>query len=407
MIYNSLNQLNYKRDNSSNLLQNGYNNQEENIGKSSAACIELLILFAFYAVLNRRLFDVYFYAGYGYLISVTLVLFSFILYLINRRLIISKVLFSDLIYMLIVVIYIFISALLTHSGYRYIGVTFNTIGTVIILKNCVFSKKMAKLLFSLLVVAMLVCLYNVTGYYQSQFSNDSVNSNYLAFFGVAVMVYANLLLTYICDRETKKIQIVRILLCIVSFYIIWECQSRGSFLAWIFYVICVYVLPLKVFFSKKIVVTMSATIAAFGVLFSYFYVTRLTSMVSTFMGKSTSTRFRLWSYFWNNIGLSDKNILFGFGTHSELREVFGYGLHNIYIGIWYDIGIIGLLLFMGFIVWNIKKAYDNGENSITICQVYAIIGFLSFMLSDYFAITFTGPLVIWNYAMLGFVFKKR
>lgn len=143
-----------------------------------------------------------------------------------------------------------------------------------------------------------------------------------------------------------------------------------------------------------------------GTAFTYFYVYHIDSVVFTFMGKSTDSRYRLWSYFWEHIFSSKGGMLFGYGTHSGLEDLFGYGLHNIYIAMWYDIGLIGLLIFMLFILWNVKKAFTQ-KKKLELTQTYALIGLFSFMINDYFAITFTGPLVVWNYVILGFLHLRK
>lgn len=401
MFINSLNYYNIKsRDSLSQI--DDYNTSTSLPGHLILA----MIVAGFFAVLNSELFQIYFYDGYGYIISNFCTIASVIILLISSRFRIKKTFFNYLIIMMLTAVYCLISARLTHGGYRYAGVIFNTMGVVLVLRHCKISKKSLKIVFALLCIAAVYSCLTVKGYYETQFEDDSVNSNYLAYFGIVVMIYGNLLLTYFRKRETIFIQLLRIFLCIGGFYIIWECQSRGALLAWIFYIVCIYVLPHRIFKNKKLLMCIALGIVIVGVVFSHIYVNNISVLTINFMGKTTATRFRLWSYFWSNIFQNKVNCLIGYGTHSALREIFGYGLHNIYIGIWYDIGLIGLIIFMGFILWNIKESFRYNQ-SLSIPQIYAIIGFLSFMIYDYFAVTFTGPLVVWNYAMLGLFFYKE
>lgn len=362
--------------------------------------IMFIVCIPFVAVLSYDLFQLYFYDGYGFTIAYVGSFLAIMLCLIGSHFRFPLQSIKTYAYILFALGYCVLSAILIHSGYRYIGVVMNTMGVVAVLSHCKLKKSTIWITFILLMVTGLICSFTVGGYYTSQVRGKSVNSNYVALFGVTVLVYGNGMLCHLRKKETWKIQLLRLLLVGISFYIIWECQSRGSLLAWLFYTVCVYVLPASIFRNKKKVMIIALLIAITGVVFTYFYVTKLPGLISTFMGKSTATRFRLWSYFWDIIFDNDKNMLLGYGTHSELRELFGYGLHNIYIGIWHDIGLIGLVIFILFILLSLRDTF-NVENNLSIAQLYFIVGFLTFMVSDFFAITFTGPMVVWNYALLG------
>lgn len=402
MFYNSINSVNFKN--------RGYVGEckiETQKGTTiSTAIIFILVIIAAFAVLNSNLFELYYYEGYGFVISCLLVFCSIIIFLFKRHFQIPKSSFDLLVYILIAELYCIVSAAHVAGGYRYMGAILNTMVVVTVITYSRLPQYVVKFTLFVLIVTALYSVITVGGYYEIQFTNDSVNSNYLAFFGVVILVYGNALLTYLRKIENRKLQLLRVLLAVTSFYIIWECQSRGSLLAWAFYILCVYVLPIKIFQSKRIVNLLSVAIPTVGVLFTYIYVKYLNLLMSNFMGKSTATRYRLWSYFWNNIFTDKSNALLGFGTRSELREIFGYGLHNIYIGIWYDVGFLGLIIFMGFIILAINRVYKN-TRKVTMEQLYVIVGFLSFMISDFFAVTFTGPLVIWNYALLGLLSKRH
>lgn len=367
--------------------------------------IFVLVAIPFLAVLNKPLFQVYFYDNYGFIISCFAIAMAVVIFLLQKRFKVDRRNFGVLIYILLTLFYCVFSAILVGGGYRYIGVVFNTMGTVYLLTYCRLPKYLIRVLLLLLVFSSLFCFFTIDGYYQLQFVGDNVNSNYLGFFGVVILVYGNVLITYLRKRENIKVQIFRFFLCFISLYIIWECRSRGSLASWMFYFSCVYILPINMFKNKKVVTALATLISICGVWFTYFYITQLKQFdMPAIMEKSTATRYRLWSYFWDYIFLNNQNMIFGYGTHSNLRDIFGYGLHNIYIGIWYDIGIVGLLFFVIFIIITIRKSYCIA-NELTFAQLYAIVGFLSFMISDYFAVTFTGPLVIWNYALLGLIGK--
>lgn len=365
-----------------------------------------MLAVSFFAVLNKDFFQIYFYQGYGYYISCLCIAGALLALMMDCRFRVEKSRLWNLLIIAVTLIYCFVSAILSEGGYRYVGAVFNTMGVVAVIKQSDIKKPVFKIIFILLCITTLYCASHIEGYYSRQFTENDVNSNYVAFFALVSMVYGNLCLIHIRKYETLKIQIVRLFFVTASFYIIWECQSRGALLSWLFYVTAVYVLPCEMFQNKRMAISIAAAIAFMGAAFTYFYVYHIDAVMFTLMGKSTGSRYRLWSYFWEHIFSSTGSMLLGYGTHSGLEELFGYGLHNIYIAMWYEIGLMGLIIFMLFILWNVKKAFAR-KKKIDVAQTYALIGLFSFMINDYFAITFTGPLVVWNYVLLGFLHIRK
>lgn len=366
-----------------------------------AVIILFLLLVSFASCLDMRIFQVYFYQSVGYLLNVFAIAACFFLYLFHRRFFCATD-FKLICFSMVVVGYCIVSAIVVHGGLRYAGTVVNTIILVVILQNSKVSFKAIRNTCFTIAFIMLIIAVNSGGYYDNQFVDDAVNSNYIAQLAVAGMVYINYFLCYITHNKPYRIELIRIITDLIAFYILWECQSRGSLLAIVFFIMMFYFFPKKWLRGKNVITVMAGIIAIFGVLMTYLYLKIIAPMNVLFLGKSMRTRSRLWTYFWENIGKDPFKLIIGHGTNDVMRDIFGYGFHNIYLGIWYDIGLIGLVLFTGFILWTLKETYKKNRE-LDLFTIYAMIGFMTFQISDYFAITFTGPLVIWNYVLLGFI----
>lgn len=363
--------------------------------------ILLLLLLAFISCLDMSIFQIYFYQGVGYLLNVAVIALCFGIYLLrNRKFSLRD--FKVITFSLILILYCVSSAIATNGGLRYAGTVFNTVVLVIVLRDSKISFRAIKNTCFAIFAIMIIVALNSSGYYQNQFVNDSVNSNYIAQLASAGMIYVNYLLSFMANTKKYRISLLRIAVDLLAVFIMWECQSRGSMIAIVFFVGMYYLFPKRLFQRRNFATYMSVLITSFGVLMTYIYLKYFVPLNIVIMGKSSLTRNRLWTYFWENIGRNNLNFFIGYGTNDSMRDIFGYGFHNIYLGIWYDIGLIGLLLFMGFIFWNIKEIYKSNKK-ISMLTILGLIGFMTFQISDYFAVTFTGPLVIWNYVFLGLV----
>lgn len=363
--------------------------------------ILILLVCAFVSCLDIRIFQIYFYQSVGYLLNVGVIVFCFGIYIFRHK----KFMLTDfkiIVFSVILILYCVFSAIVTHGGMRYAGAVFNTVVLVVILRDSKISFRAIKNTCFIISAIMIVVALNSSEYYENQFINDSVNSNYIALLAVAGMVYVNYLLCFMEHVKKYRMAIARIAIDLISIFIMWECQSRGSMIAIAFFITMFYFFPKKIFQKRNFAAWLSAIIVCFGVLMTYLYLKYIVPLNIVVMGKTSLTRSRLWTYFWNNVDRNKVNFFIGYGTNDSMRDIFGYGFHNIYLGIWYDIGLVGLMLFMGFVIWNIKEIYKNNA-TLSIFTIYGLIGFLTFQIADYFAITFTGPLAIWNYIFFGLV----
>ena len=121
-----------------------------------------------------------------------------------------------------------------------------------------------------------------------------------------------------------------------------------------------------------------------------FFINLKTSIISNIMQLTIESddvsngRFAMYSMAWNNI---EKNFVLGQGWGSSYI-LFSQGVHNIYIQLLYEIGIIGVFLFILFFIFNlscnignIKKCIDREEKIILVFCLYIQIVFLIYGMS--------------------------
>lgn len=175
----------------------------------------------------------------------------------------------------------------------------------------------------------------------------------------------------------------------------------------------------------------------FGTLFFYYFKTQnkvkfsfILSIVSTFIVaaynflKNTSylatlsPRNDVWDYCWDVITSSTHNFLLGTGLKSfeeaisiYMSNAFVYShAHNLYISMFLETGIIGLMLILTFLTINILYAYKNINIKNKFLKVlnYSIFLYLiSILLLGFFDNTFEYFYTqIWLYLILGILYSK-
>ncbi len=365
--------------------------------KDVSFLILLLPLIGFNVIQTPKLYYPYMYESVGYIISNVVIIFAILLYVLLDQKIIWREK-SAFFYIAMFIVYTIISANISNGGYRYAGIIINTLLLSLAVGFCRVSINMIKAYLLFISFDTIWCLSRANSYFQMQYLNETINSNILAFFGLSVLVYGHWSLSWINSNKTF-ISIMKIFFSLSSFYIIWECESRGTISAWLFFMILYYCVPVKMLKNQKIIIIMSVSIFIMGIVFPYIYIKHIRSFQINIMGKTANTRARIWGFFWKTIENSGANGIIGFGTKNEMRKIFDYGAHNVYLCMWYEIGFIGLILFCAYICVRIYKIYSS--EPVYSHQIIALVGFMSFLIYDYFGDELTGPLVVWSYIMLG------
>ncbi len=151
-------------------------------------------------------------------------------------------------------------------------------------------------------------------------------------------------------------------------------------------IVCEIVIPYKFWFSKKFVLCAYSVVLLGGIGFP-----RMFCMISTndsinyfvydLTGKFLFTgREQIWTKFYEYLDNHLLGYFFGIGTHNVAEIIGNSSIHNSYLWIMSNCGIVGVLLFDIFILWIINRAYKNGINRLTVICVW---GYLVILLNFY------------------------
>lgn len=129
----------------------------------------------------------------------------------------------------------------------------------------------------------------------------------------------------------------------------------------------------------------------FFMIFSYFYFKN----ISQDRGESNESRLQIYEY---SVSMLKNNSVFGIGlgefqtkitamSSNDAKfqdETLSYALHphNLYLAIWLNLGLIGLVSFCGLLIYFVKKIKLIGVNYITVCLVSSLVAVLIHGLFD-------------------------
>lgn len=215
--------------------------------------------------------------------------------------------------------------------------------------------------------------YNVDGTFTGLTQSVSLASFSMAIvFFVAIQNALNLhfergidLRFQIAQKHPGAVKIINYAIAFIAMFGIILTSKRGIFLASILALIVTLVLDKDVSFKHVTRVQFIVGMIAIAILLSigmYFISTNdyITAFVGRFSGSNITTGRNV---FYEN-ALSDFSqgdlltYLFGKGTGAAYL-INSTGLHNVYLQILYDHGILGIILYVAFFVSNVKNAIQN------------------------------------------------
>lgn len=380
--------------------KNSLNAVPEIIVLGASLLVSLLSLYKY------SFFYPYLYLGYGFYANVFCGLLFLAFYLISVNGQINREDFPFFAFVVLSESYFIISALVTNGGLRYPGVIFITMMYTFAVKRMHIPTKLYKIFFFAVTGILFLYASNAKGYFELQWGKDgevlAANSDYLGTLAVILIIFLDFSSKYF--KKKKLINLICILGHILTFYIIWECKSRASLGSWTVFTILYFCVPDKFLKTKKVGLMLFYGALAFALLFPVFYVKMSTLFDITIMGRSGLNRLRVWSYALEHIGDTQFAFIFGHGTHSALREDLGYPAHNVFYQTWYDTGIIGLILTLGFMIIVVQRLFKTSRKMDS-KQITAYIGFVACILYDCFGTTNTEAIVIWEFIILGETLK--
>ena len=216
------------------------------------------------------------------------------------------------------------------------------------------------------------------GSYYGITSSNFLNAFYISIFSA---IFSAKILNY------KKGYLINYIMYIVGILTIFLTGKKGLIIANIL-ALCICIIVTE---KIKILLLIKRFILVLFVGGGILFIINLkTSIISNIMlltiesDDVSNGRFAMYSIAWNNI---EKNFILGQGWGSSYI-LFSQGVHNIYIQLLYEIGIIGVFLFILFFIFNlgcnirdVKKCINKDERVVLVFCLYIQIVFLIYGMS--------------------------
>lgn len=203
----------------------------------------------------------------------------------------------------------------------------------------------------------------------------------------------------------KNRNILMLIIYSLSIWAILNCKSRGSLLTLLVFIIWDSFIPKRWLKNKNTIITITIIIILIGLLIPYIY-TRLYiqgfDYTLPFINKSLYTgREHIWSNFYYSIRLSKKNLIFGLGSKSNLWVGNSLNMHNNYLAVIANFGILGFIMYYGFWIKQIGNIYR--KKNISDYQVSLVICFICILINGYIEVsTLWMNMFFFNFISLGF-----
>lgn len=289
-----------------------------------------------------------------------------------------------IIYLLLFVTYGMFTLIINKGGFGSVAIIISSILSYLIIQRCKISTLFIKINILALLLVNIFLVIKSKNYYEKFLYNQTeyLNSNTV---GIVIMFTALYISSFIKIIQYKYNTLFILLIYIISIWGMINCKSRGALLTFFAFLLMKYIIPRKVYINKRLIIFLSILIILFGVIFTYIYVYMYLNNFNIkipFTNKSFYTgRELIWLRYYNEVLDNPINILFGLGSKADLYSGKDLNLHNVYLTVLTDFGIIGFLLYFSFWIAQIIKIYKKRRLSYEIINF--VILFLSVLIYGY------------------------
>ena len=346
--------------------------------------------------LGNSIFKIYSRFGLYINFILTIVILAFY----NR---INKKEQNILMYLSFFTIYSLFTLFITNGGVGSVLIPLYSVLIIITFMKWKPNNLEIKTMLILFTIINLFWVFNSKDYYLKALYNKDkfINSNIIGMLLMYTFIYISIFLRKIKFKGNN------ILICIfflISAWAILNCQSRGSFVTLVLFFILDNFIPKGFWKKKKRLLKMVILIIVMGVVFPYIYTTLYKTGINVsipFTNKSLFTgREGIWNNFFINIKRSPVYLFFGLGSKVALWEGHNLNLHNNYLAIITNFGIIGFVLYYGFFIIQINKI--NTNKNISHYQVSLVLGFLCVLILGFLEVTTLWHIMLlFNFMFLG------
>lgn len=318
-----------------------------------------LLVFSVIPYLNLGKLSIFFSNNFIYFYLLGSVLLFFLL-VVNNKMLIQK---KDL-------LMLFVSLVFCTFGYIHNNVAMGNVMTMICsilylyyFRKCELENK--KVLLLICTVASLLFVYISTTVVNSFYShNSSLNPNAVAQILFVLLIILNHLLNFFNKR--KIIILIFSILILIGIY---NCESRSVLFVSILYLIISSIskkmMKKEKYLKKEKIIYWIIIIA--GLLVPYILVNMYTNsytLTFSLFGKSLySGREKIWIVVLDELK-NIKYFLFGIPTNQYYSLMFTSNLHNVFLTVLANYGIIYFLIYFNYLFKNFENIIKNKTNNI-------------------------------------------
>ena len=163
-----------------------------------------------------------------------------------------------------------------------------------------------------------------------------------------------------CLQQNKPKYIHDILFTVLTLFAVFMTSKRGIFVGMFFALLLTLYLMQRI--SKRTMLKIMVVFLFFciGIVVFYFTNDIVRNFLNRFLVNDDITTGRVVIYAAALQNLFRGNFMVGFGTGATYG-LYSSGMHNIYLQILYDHGFLGLIPYLAFFVYNLKKARESGD----------------------------------------------
>lgn len=213
--------------------------------------------------------------------------------------------------------------------------------------------------------------------------------------------------------KKDKFNIWIILLYIFMMVMVFMMKTRSALIILLLYGILLWIVPRKMYNSRKIVTYVALIIIFFGCIFPVIYVSmssnsQIADFIYNMTGKYLFTgRDLIWKRFFIAIEENKMGFLWGLGSKAEYSIGQGLSLHNSYLNIILNYGIGGIVILQYFICLKIRDLYENNSNGLTFAQVSLLSGYFCLLVESCAEVTLlTSYMVLFTNMLFGLCLNR-